>query len=338
MGPFRMSRLGSRIVRWFVVLAVLPIALWSGYWVAGAYTLEQATARAFNEARRAGAAAEFDEAAVSGYPTRFATSLADISVSGENLVWQTQAVMIDAESHRPFDIALDLSEPHRIAGRFGDLGVDASEAQVTALFRPEWELPLDRIALDATEVFVNFSDQGRIDMTRVLSALQQDPDSMTTYRVAAAIEDMVLNGLLVDLPPDYHIIPEVRLDGLLRFDRAWDRSVLEEGAPLLVELVLSRAAFEFGSSAITLQAQLSRDQHAAVSGTVNVTVQGWRSLFDLALEVGYIDLELESFFLPILQELASQEVPETELSLPLRIEDGTVSFGAITLGMLPTVP
>lgn len=333
-----MTKTRSRVLRWLVGLPVLSLGLWSAYWFAGAFAIQQATALASDEARRVGVTAAFVKAPVTGYPTRFAISLADLTVSRDSLIWQTQAVQVDAESHRPFDIALDLSEPHRIAGRFGGLEIDTSEARVTVLFRPQWDLPLGEIVLDATDVVIGSQAQWRIDMTQVRSELRQDTVSEATYRVTAAIDNVALDGLFADLPPEYRFVPELRLDGILDFDRAWDRSLVQGHTPFLEELALSRAAFRLGSSTIIVQAHLTRDQSTAVSGTATVTVEGWRTLFDQALERGYLDPQLASFFLPMLTALASQQAPETELTLPLRIQDGTVFFGAVALGVLPAIP
>lgn len=324
-------------MRRVAVLAVIPVAVWSGYWIAGAYAFEQAAVLASGEARRAGLAAEFTDAAVRGYPTRFAMALSDITVSDDRLIWYTQAVEVEADSHRPFDVEVDFSQPHRISGRFGDVHIDSGAAQLSVLFQPEWRLPLGEIALDAADVIVESPDTWRIDTTRVLSALRQSPVDETTYRVAASIEEMNVSGLLEDFPPEFRAIPEIHLEGGLRFDRSWDRAVLQDGLPALLEFRLSRAAFEYGPSTIILQAQLDREEGAAFSGVVNITVQDWQRLYELAQHLGYIEAELHDFFLPMLEELASQNEPETELTLPLRIQNGTVSYGSITVGMLPEV-
>jgi hypothetical protein len=64
-------------------------------------------------------------------------------------------------------------------------------------------------------------------------------------------------------------------------------------------------------------------------------VQDWKPLFGLAKNMGYVEPDLEDFFYSILISVANQDGSEDSLTIPLAITDNTVSYGALTLGVLP---
>jgi hypothetical protein len=51
--------------------------------------------------------------------------------------------------------------------------------------------------------------------------------------------------------------------------------------------------------------------------------------------MGYVEPELEDFFYSILINLANQDGSEDSLTIPLAIANNAVSYGALTLGVLP---
>ena len=51
--------------------------------------------------------------------------------------------------------------------------------------------------------------------------------------------------------------------------------------------------------------------------------------------LGYIEPDLEEFFYTILVNLAIEGGSEDNLTIPLTITNNTISFGALTLGVLP---
>jgi hypothetical protein len=51
--------------------------------------------------------------------------------------------------------------------------------------------------------------------------------------------------------------------------------------------------------------------------------------------MGYVEPDLEDFFYSILISVANQDGSEDSLTIPLAITNNTVSYGALTLGVLP---
>ena len=70
-----------------------------------------------------------------------------------------------------------------------------------------------------------------------------------------------------------------------------------------------------------------------LDGTINVTVQQWKALFNLAKQLGYVQPNLEEFFYTILTDLANQDGTEDTLTIPLSVNNNTISYGALTLGI-----
>ncbi|TCP61073.1 hypothetical protein EV663_10619 [Rhodovulum bhavnagarense] len=331
------KRRRARVLRWFVVLCALGLVLWSAYWGAMALAWHGGARIAAQQARLSGMAARFEGGAVSGYPARFELGLNDLSIAHEAGGWSTDAIRVSAQSHRPHDLHLDLSRAHRIAGRHGVLDIDAQQAGIKVLFRPEWTLPVGNISMVADAVEIRHAQVGVVSMDRVRANLAQGAAGGAAYEADITIRGLAVSSAFADLPQAYRAIPEMQVRGQLLFEAPWDRGLLARGAPDLVALVVDSAAFDIGPSRVQVTGQLDRGVDGALSGQLEVGVQNWQSLFDLALDQGYVDPELKDFFLAMLGGLAARNGPEDRLILPLRVRNGRVFYGALVLGGLPAL-
>ena len=326
----------TKTIRRTAFLFALPFLIWSGYWAASAQAITKGVSLASEDTQFLGLSAQFEMASVTGYPQRFTVGLSDIEIETENIfIWKTQGVSLEAKSYLPNKITLELSEPHRISGSLGELDIDAAHAEITALFQPNWRLALGNISLSFNDLKIASANQWGASIGTVLASVKSFPDNSNAYQLSAELKNLNLSDVIVGVPAKYQTIQNLSLLSEILLTRPLDRLIIGNGAPTLQRLLLQKAQFDFGASLISVDGKLDFEENGVMTGNVNVTVQDWKSLFNLAKDVGYIEPNLEDFFAMILADLAAQEGSDDTLTIPLNIQNNKISYGALNLGILP---
>lgn len=323
-----------KLLRRVAFLLILPCLIWSGYWAATAYALKKGVAIA-GETQIPGLDAQFKLAALTGYPTRFDIGLTDILLSADNsLTWVTEGVTADAKSYAPNAITLDLSQAHRLSGTLGTIDIDAAQAAITLLVQPNLRLPLGHLTIEASALNLTAPNSWRAHITALLASFAPHPQTPQTYQISANVQALDLSDVLKHLPENYHVIQRVKVDGAVLLSGSLDRLVLENGLPEARQIAVQNAQFDFGSAQISIAGQLAYDTAKTATGTLNISVEGWQDLFQLAKDLGYVAPNLEGFFTTVLTDLDAQDGMENSLTIPLTIQNDKISYGALNFGVL----
>jgi len=165
--------------------------------------------------------------------------------------------------------------------------------------------------------------------------LDASPNTENNYQVIAQIEKLNLSNLMIGTGSDFQIVQNISLSAEVELSRPLDRLAIANGSPQLQTLHLHEALINYGETSVLLNGKLAVNELGALNGNINFTVQNWKPLFSLAKDMGYVEPELEDFFYSILINLANQDGSEDSLTIPLAIANNAVSYGALTLGVLP---
>jgi len=329
----------SRLVRKVLSIVAALLLLWSGYWAAAAYAFEQGAHLALREAQKSGVSAQFQEISVQGYPTEFEVGVSAVSVGVANtLTWETQKAVLHTASFKPNKITLNLSETHQINGSFGATSIATTQAEISVLFRPSWLIPLGKISLQAEDIAIDHADGFKATLGSILATVTSYADPKEAYNVTAELENISLGSLWPQLPTAYQSVQALQLNTDLLFDAAWDRTAISRGLPALQRTVLNNVRFDFGDANISATGQLSHEAPLGPTGQITLTVQNWQSLFKLAKSLGYVAPNLEDMFFTLLTDLSAQTGSSDTLTLPLTLQNGRVSYGALSFGTLPKSP
>ena len=329
----------SRLVRWVLSIFVVPFLIWSGYWAAAAYAFEKVAHLAVRETQKAGVSAQFQEVSVQGYPTEFEVGLYAVSVGIANtLTWETPKAVLHTASFKPHEITLNLSETHQINGSFGATTIATTQAGISVLFRPSWLIPLAKISLQAEDMTIDHADGFKANLGSALATVTSYADPKEAYNVTAELKNISLGSLWPQLPTAYQFVQALQLNTDILFDAAWDRTAISHGLPALQRTVLNNIRFDFGDANITATGQLTHEAPLGPTGQITLTVQDWQSLFKLAKSLGYVAPNLEDMFFTLLTDLAAQTGSSDTITLPLTLQNGRVSYGALSFGTLPRGP
>ncbi len=324
------------MIRRTAFLFAMPFLIWSVYWATSAYAIKKGISLVSENTQFPGLNAQFEVAPVTGYPQRFTVGLSDIEIGTKNgFIWKTQGLILDAKSYLPNEVTLEMSEPHRISGSLGELDIDVGHAEIIALFQPNWRLALGNINLSFKSLRIASANQWNVNIGTVLASVKALPDNSNAYQISAELLNFNLSDVIVGVPAKYQTIQNLSLLSEVLLTSPLDRLIIGNGAPTLQRLLLQKSQFDFGTSLISVDGELAYDKDRALIGIMNIEVQGWKDLFTLAKDVGYIKPNLENFFAMILADLAAQEGSDDTLRIPLNIQNNRISYGALNLGILP---
>ena len=301
-----------------------------------AYAVERGISLASENPQVSGSEVRFEVASVTGYPKNFTIGITEIELGAKDrFTWATQEVLVEAKSYQPNRINVDLSKPHSISGSLGSLEIDAELADLSVLFKPNLQLSLGSLEALFKNLTLSFEGLPDAEIETMSARLDASPNTEKNYQLTAQIENLDLSNILVGLGSDYQTFQNISLSAEAELSQPLDRLTMASGAPQLQMLLLREALINYGDISVLLDAKLVRNEAEALNGNINLTVQNWKTLFSLVKNLGYVEPDLEEFFYTILVNLAIQGGSEDTLTIPLTINNNTISFGALTLGVLP---
>ena len=326
----------TKFLKRTALLLAIPFFIWTGYWTAFAYAIERGIALASGDPQISGSAAQFQVASITGYPQSFSIGITEIEIgTKDSFTWATQEVLVEAKSYQPNRINLDLSDPHSISGSIGSLEIDAELADLSVLFKPNLQLSLGNLEALFKNLVLSFDGLADAEIETMSARIDASANTEKSYQVTAQIENLDLSNILVGLGSDHQTFQNISLSAEVELSRPLDRLALASGSPQVQTLLVHEALINYGETSVLLDAKLVLNKLGTLNGNTNFTVQNWKNLFGLAKNLGYVEPDLEEFFYSILINLASQDGSEDTLTIPLAITNNTVSYGALTLGVLP---
>jgi HAMP domain-containing protein len=301
-----------------------------------AYAVERGISLASDNPQVSGSEVRFEVASVTGYPKNFTIGITEIEIGAKDkFTWATQEVLVEAKSYQPNRINVDLSQPHSISGSLGSLEIDAELADLSVLFKPNLQLSLGSLEALFKNLTISFKGLPDVEVETMSAQLDASPNTEKNYQVIAQIEKLNLSNLMIGTGRDYQIVQNISLSAEVELSRPLDRLAIANASPQLQALLLHEALINYGETSVLLNGKLALNELGALNGNINFTVQNWKPLFGLAKDMGYVEPELEDFFYSILINLANQDESEESLTIPLAIANNAVSYGALTLSVLP---
>jgi HAMP domain-containing protein len=203
------------------------------------------------------------------------------------------------------------------------------------LFKPNLQLSLGSLEALFKNLTLSFKGLPDVEVETMSAQLDASPNTEKNYQVIAQIEKLNLSNLMIGTGRDYQIVQNISLSAEVELSRPLDRLAIANASPQLQALLLHEALINYGETSVLLNGKLALNELGALNGNINFTVQNWKPLFGLAKDMGYVEPELEDFFYSILINLANQDGSEESLTIPLAIANNAVSYGALTLSVLP---
>lgn len=320
-----------------VVLGLAAAAsLWGGYWMYAASMIEEKIELALGFGDT-GPQTKVEHVSVTGFPTKFDIALNGISAkTAQGFTWTTPLARFVTASYDPSRIDIDLSQPHAIGGSWGEFTLTTSAARIIALLNRDAQFALAdlRFALESPALGKNGKAFSSAEKIIAVSKVNED-EGPNVFQVETEITGMDIASLIEGLPERYARLGPVQGVADVYFSKPWDISVATASAPSYTGAVLRRARANFGESTLTLSGKLALNTDGKLSGQVTAIIDNWRPLLDVPLEMGRIDAEARDIIAEMLAEVEALDGKVGQLTLPLTIQDGRVTYGMLTLGLIP---
>ncbi len=332
------------MTRILLTLTLLGAALWSGYWFFGQQGVTTGFSTWFEDRRDEGWAAEFGTLETQGFPNRFDTSFTDLVLADPDsgLAWEAPFFQLLALSYRPNHVIAVWPEDQLFATPDEKYRLQSKNMRASVVTDADIMLPLDRLTLTADTIVVtpeSAEEPTTVEALRL--AAERAPAGVATYRLGLAAD-----GLSPPLEWRVRLDPSGRLpealdalnaDITVTFDKAWDRSAIEDARPQPKRIKVKLAEARWGRLELQTAGEVDVDASGYPVGEIVVKARNWRDILQMAVASGTLKpgfaKTLESG-LSLISQMAGN--PET-LDIPLNFAGGNVRLGPVPLGPAPVL-
>ena len=326
-----------RKVMWIVAVAAVA---WCGWWWIASFGLRSGVATWFDARAAEGWQAELRDVEGGGFPLTLRAGLRDVAIADPQagLAIQTESIDIAAPAWWPGDVTVALDDgPILVASPLGRSTLTMQDGLLALNLHPGPALELEALGWTAGPWSVR--DGAGIqaqanDLTLTMVQTQGAQYALTAVADAFSPGDAARRGLrLPDTFPRAFDSLQLRAD--ITFDKPWDRSALDQGRPQPRVIDLHLAEAIWSDLQFNLSADLTVDAQGVPAGTIAIQAENWRTMLDLAQNVGALPAQFRSQAESILQTLANASGNADTLDVELSLRDGAIRLGFIPLGPAP---
>ncbi|APX12265.1 DUF2125 domain-containing protein [Tateyamaria omphalii] len=326
-----------RRLMWIVALVAL---VWCGWWWAASSGLRGGVSAWFDARAAEGWQAEVQEVTGGGFPLTLRAGLRDVALADPQagLAIRTGTLDIAAPAYWPGDVTVTLDDdPILIASPFGRSTLTMADGVMALNLHPGTALELEALGWTSGPWQVEDA-QGILAQAGDLTLTMVQTDG-ATYALTAAAQSFApgsaarRNLRLPDTFPGAFDSLQMRAD--ITFDTAWDRRALDQRRPQPRVIDLHLAEAIWGDLQFNLSADLTVDAQGNPSGTVAIQAENWRTMLDLAENVGALPAQLRGQVEGVFQALAGASGNDDTLDVELTLRDGAIRLGFIPLAPAP---
>ncbi|MFA3918973.1 DUF2125 domain-containing protein [Ruegeria hyattellae] len=328
-------------MRRLLKLAILVIVLWSGYWFAAAYGLRSSIAAWFAAQEARGWQADYAAISTAGYPLRHRTTLTSPALADPRTgtAWQADRIALDSPAIWPGRQTLRFADtPQRLSYFDQTVVVTAQDMTADLHLHPGIRLELRRMSLTSGGWSIDTADGTVLEADTLSLAMAQEGQS-DSYTFGVTAEGFSPGNTLRRLLHSDSALPRsfeaLELDMVVRFDKPWDRSALEERRPQPQMIDLRLAEMRWGELRLFATGELDVDPQGIPTGEIALKAENWQEMLAMAQAAGAIPEQAVGPTSRVLGMLAGLGGNRSSLDVQLNFRDGFVALGPIPLGPAP---
>ena len=319
-----------------ILVAILG---WTAWWWILATARDNALTVWLEGRRAAGWVAEADDIAVSGFPARVDSRVADLSLADPRGGWSWRAERLDILqlAYKPQHVIAVLGGEQAVATPYDTFRATSETLRGSILFRPNPRLELDHMTFEIDDMAIT-SDAGLSASVgrAVLATRQAASGDAFAHDLAFDAENLAVPGLA---GPAEGVLPaaigKVNLDSTLRFDRPWDRASVENDNPVLEGVEIRDLSLTWGKLELRGRGTLSIDAEGFAQGRIDLRARNWEEMLTVAENAGALNPTVASAVRSGLGLFARLAGDRTALDVPLDFEGGVARLGPIPIGVAP---
>ncbi len=325
-----------------LIRAVIFIGvIWSAYWLIAGIGLRNAITTWFNQQQELGWQADFSDVATAGYATHHVTRLANPALADpvNGTAWSADWIEFQSPAIWPGRQLLRFADtPQRLSYYDQTATIQAKNLQAELHLQPGVALVLEKMSLTADPWSIT-EDADALAGGETLGLIMEQTEIPEAYNISARIDGFAPGDDLRDLMRSATTLPQsfetLELDMTTTFDRAWDRSALEQSRPQPVQIDLHLAEMEWGALRLFAAGELAVDSQGIPTGEIAIKAENWRDMIAMANAAGALPDQAVNPVTRALNFMAGLGGNPNALDMQLNFRDGFVALGPLPLGPAP---
>ncbi len=312
-----------------------------GAWFLGAAASERAVRAWLGDRSAEGWAVTYEAVDTTGFPSRFTTRIASLSLADPDTGWAWIApeFTLEQQPWRPDQIQAIGPDLQTFASPYDRIEITADTLVADLDVQPtaNWALDASRTEMQNLAINSNYWGwtrlaEGRFEMVR------QETET-ARYDIAFSARDLTLpEDLVAGLDPDGALPQTLQSAGYtatMGFDRAWDLAALEAQRPQITHVTLDELQAQWGVLLFRATGALDVDAAGRATGQIALRAENWRQILAVAANAGVLPEAVRPTAETALGFIANLSGNPENIDATLRLEDGFVFLGPLPIGEAP---
>ncbi|MGH1577843.1 DUF2125 domain-containing protein [Planktotalea sp.] len=325
-----------------LVVIIAAATLYAGYWFVGSNGANSGFERWFDDRRAEGWVAEVDDINTRGFPSRFDTTLTNLSLADPEtgVAYSAPFLQIFALSYKPEHIIAVWPNEQSFSSPYGKAAVSSTDMRASLIVKKNTALALQKANFTTDELAVKMDNGDAFGAGKALVAVELTPTpaAANNYHFGVDLKDLTLpqpKGLRLEVG----LLPEkldyARADVTAQFNAPWDLNALQTARPQPTKIAVKLIEAKWGQLELRLAGEFDVDTQGRANGKITVKAQNWRDILAVSAASGAIPSQLVRPIEQGLSLLSGLSGNRNTLDLPLDLKDGQMKLGPIPLGPAP---
>lgn len=323
-----------------LVVIIAAATLYAGYWFVGSNGATAGFERWFEERRAEGWVAEVEEVKTIGFPSRFDTTLTDISLADPDtgVAYNAPFLQIFALSYKPEHLIAVWPNAQTFSSPFGKAAVSSADMRASLIVKKNTALALEKANFTTDDLAIEMDNGRAFGASKALVAVELTPTASNSYHFGLDLKDVSLpqpKGLRLEAGLLPEMLDYARADVTAEFDAPWDLNALQRARPQPTKVSVKLIEAKWGQLELRLAGQFDVDPQGRANGRITVKAQNWRDILTVSTATGAIPAQFARPIEQGLSLLSGLSGNRNTLDLPLDLKNGQMKLGPIPLGPAP---
>lgn len=324
-----------------VKLLALVVLIWTTWWVLATNGMQRSLNAWFDARQSEGWQADVGTMARAGFPFRIATKLTDIALNDPETLSKLAVPQITLSTpiYWPGHATVRLpSEPITLTTPQGVITLTTAGSEAALRLHPGTTLQLELMRGYSSDISLDLVEGQLLSVGSLITSVQQSVTEQT-YDVDFIATDFAPGSVIREalrLPNAWpNAFETLTADMSVMFDRPWDRSALEDSRPQPRAIEIVKAEAVWADLRLAVTADLKVAEGGLISGDLQLQVQNWQRMLDLATASGAITPQMRPQIESGMNLLSGLSGGSDTLDLDITIDNGRMRMGFIPLGDAP---
>lgn len=327
-------------MRALTIVVLVLSGLWFGYWVVASRGLDRGVTGWLEGLRADGAAVDWSDVAVHGFPNRFDLTISDPVIGDPGgAEWRAAFFQMLTLSYAPYHLIAIWPDSQTLTTQLQTLTLTNAQAHASVHFSPVPALPLDHTEMVVDQGNLSSSLGWALQFDQARFATRLRPDLTNAHELGLDITGLKPPAALRTAISAAEPLPETvgifHADVTVQPDIPLDRHAFSGDGPHIDRLEITDIRLEWGTVAVRASGSLTRNALGKGEGTVTLHLDDWRGLEALVRATGAVDEPTTNLLAQALGVLETLDPDPETLDVPITFSGDRGSIAGLPLLAAP---